>query len=114
MEPSALDLIAISQAIIAAHQKSDERQERLLMELPKMLVSQQHYDVRHNELERRITNLEASMDRIEDKAEHLPDIILQKIDTRQDVSRGHQIALWIAVANGMIAVAMAVFNAMHH
>jgi hypothetical protein len=114
MEPSALDLIAISQAIITAHQKSDERQERLLVELPKMLVPQQYYDIRHQELERRITILEASTDRIEEKAEHIPDIILQKIDAKQNVSRTHQITLWVAVSNGLIAIALAVFNAAHH
>lgn len=114
-EQQPLDLITISQAILSAHQHSFERQEALLHEIrdqPKRFLDIAHYEQMNRELERRVGVLEDGFRELTKDIAALPDRIMAKIETRTSMSRVQLITISIAVLNGLIAIALAIF--IHH
>ena len=136
-----LDMITLGQAILAAHQRSDERMEAVIKELrdqPKLYMDARgadiryhelsrrlevlemghldvkQYEQRHQELERRVSVIEAGLEKIKQQLAGLPDQLWQRIEGRSDSSRGHLIAIGVAVFNGSIAVVIGLLGFFHH
>ncbi len=114
---NSIDLITISQAIVSAHQHSFERQEALLHEIrdqPKRFLDIQRYEQANKELERRVGVLEDGFRELTKDIAALPDRIMSKIEARTNISRTQVITISIAIANGLIAIALSVFSALRH
>lgn len=107
--PSDIHLLTISQSIIAAHDRHFEREEALLREIrdqPKHFLD----IARYQDMERRVGVLEEGVRDLSKQIMALPDQLMQRLEAKTNMSRGHIITVSIAIANGFVAIALGVIT----
>jgi hypothetical protein len=103
-EKQPIDLVNVAQAIISAHEKSDQRLEQLIKGIPQSYLSEHHFELRHTELERRVMALETALDKMLATMAELPDQIIERIERHRTTSRAQVITVFIAIIGWLIAV----------